>query len=47
MFGTTDAFLRQFGLHSIEELPEYGAFAIEAVGGRGKAFNNFYQSKQY
>ena len=22
MFGTTDAFLRQFGLHSIEELPE-------------------------
>ena len=32
MFGTTDAFLRQFGLHSIEELPEYGAFAIEADG---------------
>ena len=28
-FGTTDAFLRQFGIHSIEELPEYGAFAEE------------------
>lgn len=26
-FGTTDAFLRQFGIHSIEELPEYGVFA--------------------
>ena len=36
MFGTTDAFLRQFGLHSIEELPEYGAFAIEADGGEEK-----------
>lgn len=32
MFGTTDAFLRQFGLHSIGELPEYGAFAAEAGG---------------
>ncbi len=29
MFGTTDAFLRQFGIHSIEELPEYGTFAAE------------------
>ncbi|MBR5292804.1 MAG: SMC-Scp complex subunit ScpB [Clostridia bacterium] len=28
-FGTTDAFLRQFGIHSIEELPEYGVFAEE------------------
>ena len=36
MFGTTDAFLRQFGLHSIEELHEYGAFAIEADGGEEK-----------
>lgn len=36
MFGTTDAFLRQFGLHSIEELLEYGAFAIEADGGEEK-----------
>ena len=36
MFGTTDAFLRQFGLHSIEELPEYGAFAIEADSGEEK-----------
>ena len=36
MFGTTDAFLRQFGLHSIEELPEYGAFSIEADGGEEK-----------
>lgn len=36
MFGTTDAFLRQFGLHSIEELPEYDAFAIEADGGEEK-----------
>ncbi len=36
MFGTTDAFLRQFGLHSIEELTEYGAFAIEADGGEEK-----------
>ena len=36
MFGTTDAFLRQFGLHSIEELPECGAFAIEADGGEEK-----------
>lgn len=26
MFGTTDAFLRQFGLHSIDDLPEYGSF---------------------
>ena len=28
-FGTTDAFLRQFGIHSIQELPEYGVFSEE------------------
>ncbi len=27
MFGTTDAFLRQFGLHSIKELPQFDAGA--------------------
>ena len=36
MFGTTDAFLRQFGLHSIEEMTEYSAYAIEADGGEEK-----------
>ncbi len=27
LFGTTDEFLRKFGLHSIDELPEYSQFA--------------------
>ena len=29
LFGTTDAFLRQFGLHSLEELPSYETFAVD------------------
>ena len=27
LFGTTDAFLRQFGLHSLDELPEFEQFS--------------------
>ena len=27
LFGTTDQFLRQFGLHSLEELPEFLRFS--------------------
>lgn len=27
LFGTTDKFLRQFGLHSLEELPEFSEFS--------------------
>ena len=27
LFGTTDRFLRQFGLHSLEELPEFSRFS--------------------
>lgn len=37
LFGTTDAFLRQFGLHSLAELPSYASFSAgesrEASGG--------------
>ena len=33
LFGTTDAFLRQFGLHSLDELPEYGHFSALADEG--------------
>jgi len=33
LFGTTDAFLRQFGIHSIDELPEYGALSHAEMGG--------------
>ncbi|MEA5059313.1 MAG: SMC-Scp complex subunit ScpB [Candidatus Pelethousia sp.] len=29
LFGTTDAFLRQFGLHSLSELPSYETFSSE------------------
>ena len=29
LFGTTDAFLRHFGLHSVRELPRYEAYAEE------------------
>lgn len=29
LFGTTDAFLRQFGLHSLTELPSYATFAAQ------------------
>lgn len=32
LLGTTDAFLRRFGLHSLAELPEYERFAGLAVG---------------
>lgn len=30
LFGTTDAFLRQFGLHSLDELPSYESFCAAA-----------------
>ena len=30
LFGTTDAFLRQFGLHSLAELPSYETFCAQA-----------------
>ena len=30
LFGTTDAFLRQFGLHALEELPSYETFSVES-----------------
>ncbi len=33
LFGTTDAFLRQFGLHTLEELPEFGRFAAPSDAG--------------
>lgn len=37
MFGTTDAFLRQFGLHSVNELPEYGVLSeIDVSDGEGE-----------
>lgn len=29
LFGTTDAFLRQFGLHSLDELPSYETFSAD------------------
>lgn len=32
LFGTTDAFLRQFGLHSLAELPSYETFCAQADG---------------
>ena len=32
LLGTTDAFLRRFGLHSLAELPEYERFAGLADG---------------
>ncbi len=28
LYGTTDAFLRQFGLHSLEELPDFERFSV-------------------
>ena len=28
LFGTTDAFLRQFGLHSLDDLPSYETFCV-------------------
>ena len=32
LFGTTDAFLRHFGLRSISELPRYEAYAEAGSG---------------
>lgn len=34
LFGTTDRFLRHFGLHSLEELPEFSRFSeLSALAG--------------
>lgn len=32
-FGTTDAFLRKFGLHSLQELPEFSRFVEDTAAG--------------
>ena len=34
-FGTTDAFLRKFGLHSLQELPEFSRFVEDTAEGDG------------
>lgn len=31
LFGTTDRFLRQFGIHAVEEMPEFARFSQEIV----------------
>ena len=32
LFGTTDKFLRQFGLHSLDEMPDFSKFSELAMG---------------
>lgn len=36
LFGTTDAFLRQFGLHALNELPSYESFCAAPDGEEGE-----------